>query len=125
MADTHGDGHGGHGGDHGDLYPVYMTIAVILGVCTAASFVVNQFVSAKLAAFLLILAVAIIKASLVGWYFMHLKWDWRLLYFLILPAFIMGAMMMVVLMPDIFLGRLHDANESLVIARELAEQAQK
>jgi cytochrome c oxidase subunit 4 len=126
MADTHGDGHGGHGNGHGDLFGVYMTVAIILGVCTAASFAFNYLAHPDVktltvfTAFLLILLVAILKASLVGWYFMHLKWDWKLLYFLIIPAFIMGAMMMVVLMPDIFLGPIHDGNETLQIARELA-----
>jgi cytochrome c oxidase subunit IV len=58
----------------------------------------------KFASFLVILGVAIVKAALVGWIFMHLKFDWRKLYFLIVPAFILGAMMMIVLMPDIVLA---------------------
>ncbi len=66
---------------------------------------------------MLILGVAIIKATLVAWIFMHLKWDWRLLYYLIIPAFILGAMMMVVLMPDILLGPLHD-NQAEIQIRE-------
>jgi hypothetical protein len=32
---------------------------------------------------------------------MHLKWDWGRLYFLIIPVFILGAMMMMVLLPDL------------------------
>jgi cytochrome c oxidase subunit 4 len=54
--------------------------------------------------FALILGVAVVKATLVGMYFMHLKLDWGRLYFLIVPAFILGTMMMIVLMPDIVLG---------------------
>ena len=38
---------------------------------------------------------------------MHLKYDWGKLYFLIVPAFILGAMMMIVLLPDIVLAWHH------------------
>jgi len=103
---------------HGPTFRGYMAIALVLAVCTALSFLVNQTVSTKLAAFILILSVAIIKASLVGMYFMHLKWDWKLLYFLIVPAFILGAMMMIVLMPDILINPNHDMHEAYEIARE-------
>src|SRR5688572_16062683 len=117
MADTHGQGDQGHG----NVFPMYMMVAVALAVCTAASFIVNQFVADKNAAFALILAVACLKAGLVGYIFMHLKWDWNLLYFLIVPVSILGVMMMVVLLPDVFFGIYHDAREELAIAREFAE----
>ena len=39
-------------------------------------------------------------AVLVAMIFMHLKYDWRLLYFLLIPVCIMAVMMMVVLLPD-------------------------
>lgn len=137
MADTHGHGiqataDGGHG--HGDgldpghgpgLMRLYLSVAVVLLICTAASFVVNQFVSAKMTAFFLILLVACIKAFLVVTYFMHLKWDWKLLYFLIVPAFILGAMMAVVFLPDIFFGTMHDAQDQIAISRRLTEGMQK
>lgn len=124
MADPH------HGGEHhGPGYSVYMTIAVALAVCTASSFLVNRMVEWKtltvVMGFLLILGVAIIKATLVGLYFMHLKWDWRMLYFIIVPAFIMGTMMMVVLMPDILLGPSHDASDAIVIAAEYDKAASR
>lgn len=114
MTDTH------HGHDHhGPTFKLYMVIAVVLAVCTSLSFLFNQTVPWKVVAFILILGVAIIKAVLVGTYFMHLKWDWRMLYFLIVPAFILGAMMMFVLMPDILLNTSHDAQEEYEIAREM------
>ena len=106
MADQHS-----HGEGHGNLFRTYMIVAVALAIATAMSFLVNQTIDSKAAAFVLILSVAIIKATLVGTYFMHLKWDWRLLYFLIIPAFILGTMMMIVLMPDSVIGPAHDAGE--------------
>jgi caa(3)-type oxidase subunit IV len=113
MADTtHADEH------HGGNFPMYMAVAVALAVCTSISFIVNQTVHSKVAAFLLILGVAIVKAALVGWVFMHLKWDWRLVYFLLVPVFIMASMMITVLLPDALLGPYHDAQEAFEIARD-------
>lgn len=123
MADTqHAPGHGGHDehADHGDVFRIYMIVAVALAVCTASSFIFNTMarnaVITAFISFLLILAVAIIKAVLVGMYFMHLKWDWKMLYFLIVPVFIMGVMMMVVLLPDTVLGPRQDATEAIQAA---------
>ena len=119
MADTHDHGvpHS-HGADapphshgepvahaHPDLFKTYMVIAVALSLFTAASFLINSQVRAgnftSQTGFMLILAVAICKALLVGAYFMHLKFEWGKLYFMIIPAFILGFMMMIVLLPDI------------------------
>ena len=61
----------------------------------------------KIASLAIIIGVAVIKACLVGWVFMHLTFDWRKLYFMIIPAFILGVMMMMVLMPDIVLAWQH------------------
>src|SRR5262249_60997273 len=103
MADTHDTGHG-----HGDLFKLYMVVAVALSGFTVISFVVNYFVRAHgLSAtlgFLIILGVAVAKATLVGLYFMHLKYDWGKLYFMIVPAFIIATMMMIVFLPDIVLA---------------------
>jgi hypothetical protein len=38
---------------------------------------------------------------------MHLKFDWGKLYFMIVPAFILGAMLAFVLLPDIVLAWVH------------------
>jgi cytochrome c oxidase subunit 4 len=118
MADTH------HDDSHGTaVFKAYMVIAVALSICTASSFVFNYMARemhaiSHFTSFVLILGVAILKATLVGMYFMHLKWDWKLLYFLIVPAFILGAMMMMVFLPDIFFGPYHDLNDEILIARQ-------
>jgi caa(3)-type oxidase subunit IV len=121
MAETqHHDEH------HGNVFRTYMIVAVVLSVATATSFFFNWLarpvadggaeVIGRFVAFGLILTVAVVKATLVGMYFMHLKWDWKLLYFLIIPAFILGTMMMIVLLPDIFLGPSKDMAEAYEIA---------
>lgn len=117
MADTT------HAGEpHGPTFAAYMSVAGALAVCTIASFFFNglaqQGTISNFASFVLILTVAVIKATLVGLVFMHLKWDWKLLYFLLIPAFILGVMMMVVLLPDALLGPSRDAAEAFQIASE-------
>jgi caa(3)-type oxidase subunit IV len=103
---------------HGPTFRAYMIIATILAVCTSLSFLFNQTISVKFLAFVLILGVAITKAVLVAMYFMHLRWDWKLLYFLIIPVFIMGTMMMIVLMPDILLNPSHERVEQYEMAKQ-------
>jgi cytochrome c oxidase subunit 4 len=103
MAQAH-DTHAHHGPD----FKLYMVVAFALSVFTITSFIFNymyrtNFITAN-TSFLLILGVAIIKAVLVGMYFMHLKFEWGKLYFMIIPAFILAAMFAVVLLPDIVLG---------------------
>jgi cytochrome c oxidase subunit 4 len=122
MADTHhaDDSHGA------SVFRAYMVVAGALSIFTATSFVFNYMARelhwiSHFTSFVLILSVAIVKATLVAMYFMHLKWDWRLLYFLIIPAFILGAMMMMVFLPDIFFGPMHDARDAI----KIAEQYQK
>jgi cytochrome c oxidase subunit 4 len=95
-------------GHHGPKVQAYLVIGVALAIFTAVSFIVNSFVrSDALSAnmgFVIILGVAVVKACLVGAYFMHLVWDWKKVGFMIIPGFILGAMMMFVLMPDIVLA---------------------
>ena len=104
MADTHDGGHD----HHGPNFQAYMVVAVALSVFTVTSFVVNYFVRTghltSTIGFLLILRAAVVKTCLVGTYFMHLIVDWRKLYYLLIPAFILGTMMMFVLLPDIVIA---------------------
>ncbi len=90
---------------HGPDFRLYMVVAAALAVFTAASFGVNRLVNTEaltpIAGFTLILGVAVCKAVLVGMYFMHLKYEWGKLYFMIVPASILATMMMFVLLPDL------------------------
>src|SRR3954452_18207785 len=82
----------------------YLVVFAALCVFTAMSFFVNYFVRenhiSATTGFVLILGVAVVKAVLVATYFMHLKWDWGKLYFLITPAFVLAPMAMFALLPD-------------------------
>jgi cytochrome c oxidase subunit 4 len=44
---------------------------------------------------------AVIKAGLVGWYFMHLKFEGNWVYIMIIPAFIFATIVVLALYPDI------------------------
>ncbi len=82
----------------------YLVIFAALAGLTLVSVVANYLarhdqITAH-TSFAIILSVAVVKAALVILYFMHLLMDWRKLYYLLIPAVILGAMMMFALMPD-------------------------
>ncbi len=96
MSDPHeNEGH------HGPNVRAYLMVFGALAVCTALSFLVNAALGQNVRSASIIMVVAVIKAVLVAMIFMHLKWDWGRLYFLIFPAFILGTMMVIVLLPDV------------------------
>src|SRR5437660_11669644 len=94
-----------HDAEHRPNVKAYLVVFGALSVFTLLSFLFNDAARHEMIthmqSFVLILGVAIFKATLVGMYFMHLKFDWGRLYFMIIPAFILGTMMMIVLLPDI------------------------
>jgi cytochrome c oxidase subunit 4 len=106
MTDSHSAEH--HAGPG---FQAYMVVFGALSIFTAISFIVNYIVRhdalSPHAGFTIILLVAIVKAVLVGTYFMHLILDWPKVYYLIFPAFILGAMFIIVLLPDIVLDWPH------------------
>jgi cytochrome c oxidase subunit 4 len=103
MADSHDVEH------HGPPVSLYLVVFLCLCVFTAVSFAVNAaFGIGSMTGLLIILAVAICKAMLVGAFFMHLRWEWGKLYFVIIPVMILGVMMMLVLMPDIVVSWHHE-----------------
>jgi caa(3)-type oxidase subunit IV len=97
-------------GRHGPSVRAYLSVFVALAIFTLVSFVANyaaaeerQWIS-KGVSFAIILGVAVVKAALVGYIFMHLIVDWRKLYFMIVPVFILAGMMAFVLLPDMVLA---------------------
>jgi cytochrome c oxidase subunit 4 len=48
-----------------------------------------------------LLFLAVIKAGMVGWYFMHLKFEGRWVYILIVPAFVLATILTLALCPDV------------------------
>jgi len=109
MSEAHG-----HEAHHGPTFQVYMIIFVVLSVCTLISFAVNWALGQNLTSAGIIMVVAVIKATLVGAIFMHLKYDWAKLYFLIMPVFVMATMMVMVLLPDIVFAWPHELPAEVV-----------
>jgi cytochrome c oxidase subunit 4 len=101
MTEPHAEEH------HGPGVQAYLVVFVALSIFTAISFVVREVVGHNTTSMMIILAVAVCKAVLVGLFFMHLIVDWPRLYYLIFPAFILGTMMIVVFLPDIVLAWPH------------------
>jgi cytochrome c oxidase subunit 4 len=106
--DSHTDVPDAPGAHHGPGVKAYLVIFTALALFTLVSFVANYYarkdVITHVQSFVIVLGVAIVKACLVGAYFMHLVLDWRRLYYLLVPAFILGTMMIIVLLPDIVLA---------------------
>ncbi len=106
MTDTHAsEAHAG------PSFRAYILVFVALAICTGLSFGINLCERMELlgahTGFALILLVSIVKAVLVGTFFMHLIVDWGNLYYLVFPAFILGSVLCVVLLPDIVLAWHH------------------
>lgn len=98
MAEPHSS-EGGH-----NVMP-YLVVFGALCVFTAVSFAVNAiFGLGSIPGMSIIVVVAVIKATLVATYFMHLRWDWGRVFFMIIPCLILATMMVVVLLPDIVLA---------------------
>ncbi len=93
---------------HGPSLKLYLIVGACLAVFTASSFILNDLVRhemlSKMAGLWLILGVSVCKAVLVGAFFMHLRYDWFKLYFLIVPALILAVMMMIVFTPDMVMA---------------------
>jgi cytochrome c oxidase subunit 4 len=105
--DTHGDP------GHDVSIKTYLVIFSALAIFTAVSFIANAMAHAevitKFTSFAIILSVAVCKAVLVGIYFMHLIFDWGKVFIMIVPALILGPLLMIVLLPDIVLAWRHVA----------------
>ena len=100
--ETHSTGHAKAG------ITGYLVVFGALVIFTAISFLVNFAERAgsigKETGFTLILGVAICKAVLVGLFFMHLVFDWRRFYFIIIPVMVLGVLLVIVLLPDIVIA---------------------
>jgi caa(3)-type oxidase subunit IV len=120
MSDSHATAAAehGHGDDHAHGHEqhisdkTFMKVFGALLVCTALSYGTNlMFGSSSLihasnavVNFLLIGAIACLKATLVMYFFMHLKIDWRKVFVFLIPICILAPMVIIVLWPDIVLA---------------------
>jgi cytochrome c oxidase subunit 4 len=97
----------------GPTFNTYLAVFGALAVFTLLSFLFNAVLGQNMTSAALILIVAVFKAVLVGMFFMHLKFDWSKLYYIVFPVLILTVMMIIVLLPDIVVGW-HTHPESLI-----------
>src|SRR5207248_10085148 len=101
-----------------EAHAPYLKVWLALAIFTA----VEYFYAYYLNQLFLILVVglliwAAIKAGLVGWYFMHLKFEGKWVYFMIVPACILAAVLILALCPDVAMKPVEeDVEETVWIA---------
>jgi cytochrome c oxidase subunit 4 len=117
MADAHEPVPGASSAEvlHGPTLNVYLGVFLALAIFTLMSFGVNQIFTGEMVhvGMAIILGVAVCKATLVGMYFMHLKFDWKKLYFIVCPVLILTTMMVIVLLPDAVVNPHHDPDDQI------------
>jgi cytochrome c oxidase subunit 4 len=80
-------------------HPNYLAVFAALVVLTGISVSSEYFLGAG-AAHVVNVLVAVCKAVLVAMFFMHLKYDWFKVYFMVVPTLIVGIVLVLTLMPD-------------------------
>jgi cytochrome c oxidase subunit 4 len=90
MAESHAEHHG----------PSYMAIFWYLAVLTVVEIAVIFLPIPKLAIGVMLVAMACAKAALVALYFMHLRFETRTLGYIALTPVLIGALLVLVLLPD-------------------------
>ncbi len=83
---------------------LYLTIAGSLAVLTGVSYIGDLMDLPRGALICLVLAVAVVKATLVATFFMHLKVDWTKVKIMIIPAILLACVLVFALLPDITLA---------------------
>ena len=79
----------------------YLRVFAALAVLTAIEYYYAYFLKDHFAILVLgLLFLAIIKAGLVGWYFMHLKFEGRWVYMMLVPVCFLAVAVVTGLAPD-------------------------
>ena len=79
----------------------YIKIWAILAVLTAVEYVYAMIFKDHFAVLVLgLVSLALVKAGMVGWFFMHLKFERKWVYILIIPACVMAVFLTLALCPD-------------------------
>jgi cytochrome c oxidase subunit IV len=99
---------------HVESHAPYLKVFFALLVLTILEYC---YASTGLLGFLILvlglMILAVIKASLVGWYFMHLKFEGRWVYGMLIPASILAAILTFALVPDLAMQPVTDENPDI------------
>jgi cytochrome c oxidase subunit IV len=87
-----------------EAHAPYLRVWGALAILTAVEYYyASIFKSAFLVLLIGLLFWAVVKAGLVGWFFMHLKFEGNWVYILIIPAFVLATIFVLALLPDMAL----------------------
>jgi cytochrome c oxidase subunit 4 len=87
-----------------EAHAPYLKVFVWLAVLTAIEYWYAALLKDHFGILLLgLLLLASVKAGLVGWYFMHLKFEGKWVYIMIVPAAILATIIVLALCPDMVL----------------------
>ncbi len=96
---------------HTESHAPYLKVFAALAVFTAIEyFYARIFKDAFLVLVLGLLFWAVIKASMVGWYFMHLKFEGNWVYYMLVPAGILAIILTCALIPDVAMQPVTEEN---------------
>lgn len=112
---------GGHDAAHGPTVNVYYTIFGCLAALTAVTVFVSRVHLPPVAAVVMAFLIAISKATLVVAFFMHLKYDPKILRVMCLVPVVLTMIAMMALMPDIAMSGPQAAGPTDVARRIIAE----
>ncbi len=84
-----------------EAHAPYLRVWLALAILTAIEYLYASWFSGIFVVLVLgLLLWAALKAGLVGWYFMHLKFEGKWVYLLIVPALLMATILVLALLPD-------------------------
>jgi cytochrome c oxidase subunit 4 len=96
---------------HAESHAPYLKVFSALAVFTAIEyFYAHIFKDAFVVLVLGLLFWAVIKASMVGWYFMHLKFEGKWVYYMLVPAGILAIILTSALIPDVAMQPVTEEN---------------
>jgi cytochrome c oxidase subunit 4 len=83
---------------HAPYMRIWFLLAVLTGVEWFYAYIFKNSFTLLVGG---LVALALVKAGMVGWYFMHLKFEKKWVYILIVPACVMAVFLTLALVPDI------------------------
>jgi cytochrome c oxidase subunit IV len=89
----------------------YIKVFLALAVFTAIEYFYARIFKDSFTTLVLgLMFWAVIKASLVGWFFMHLKFEGKWVYYMLVPAGILAIILTVALVPDLAMQPVTEEN---------------
>jgi cytochrome c oxidase subunit 4 len=92
---------------HAPYMKVWFILAVLTGVEYFYALIFKDYFGLLVGG---LVSLALIKACMVGWYFMHLKFERKWVYILIVPACVMAVFLTLALVPDMAMKPVEEEN---------------